>query len=46
MPNKNSLKAIKKGCTQVKWHDTNLLATRVSDIGLQPSMNYAKHKAS
>ena len=42
MPNKNSLEAVIKGRSQVKWHDTNLLATTVNDIGLQPSIDYAK----
>ena len=49
MPNKNSLEAVKKGTakqSRSNEHDANLLATVVSDIGLQPSIDYATHKAS
>ena len=46
MANKNSLEVVKNGCNQIKRHDANLLTTVGSDIGLWPSIDYAKHKAS
>ena len=48
IPNKSSLEAVKR--VQPSEVETignaNLLATTVSDIVLQPSIEYAKHKAS
>ena len=48
MPTKSSLESVKRAQpSKVETiGNANLLATTVSDIGLQPSIDYAKNKAS